>query len=442
METLPKELLIDILNYLPFRDLLQVSLVCVNFNEIINDSSKLLRKFRLNLNSRTLSDKEWIGSRNYCRVLMRATSSMSLNIVKSISENLIELRIMYGKMHLRSLTRILIKSSKLKELSIVKLNFISKDVLKEPLPVLKLNKLHYNGDKVLFRILMESSVKSVSVYSISNTSDEIKYFKKFLKVQKNLESLELSSFNEDLKIFEDDELLSVDFRLKKLLINTLKQFDMENFKKFLQIHRKSLNEVKILHDGTFEAIKLNYEEIVTVLSQFENLKVLTLNQLNLSAIPIISIESLTLQSIKKLKFDEICLNFPNLKTLEIYDTKNLKVDLTLSKLTELLIDGSNIISFNIPHLKRLTLCDLELKPAIFQSKKFNELVIENCKNFHFFTDFMRHDDVSLDFLKIETCIISQAEMMCLNSDKVKSSILLNCTVRKEFDTKRLRMKVG
>ena len=130
-----------------------------------------------------------------------------------------------------------------------------------------------------------------------------------------------------------------------------------------------------------------------------------------------------------------------MKTLEIYDTKNLKVDLTLSKLTELLIDGSNIITFNIPPLKRLTLCDLELKPAIFQSKKFNELIIENCKNFHFFTDFMRQEDVSLDFLKIENCIISKAEMLCLNSDKVKSSILLNCTVRKEFDTKRLKMKV-
>lgn len=438
MENLPKELLINIFNYLPFADLLQVSLVCINFNEIINDSSKLLRKFRLNLNSRTLSDKEWIGSRNYCRVLMRATSSMSLNIVKSISENLIELRIMYGKMHLRSLTRILIKSSKLKELSIVKLNFISKDVLKEPLPVLKLNKLTYNGDKVLFRILMESSVKSISVFSISNTAEEVNYFKEFLKTQKNLESLEFSSFNEDLKVFDDDSLLSVDFRLKKLLINTFKQFDMENFKKFLVIHKNTLSEISLRHDGTFDAIKLIYEEIIMILSAFKNLKILTLNQLNLAAIPIISVEFLTLQSVRKLKFDDICLNFPNLKTLEIYDTKNLKVDLAFSKLTELLIDGSNIISFNIPSLKRLTLCDLELKPALFQSQKFDDLIIENCKNFHFFADFMKQD-LSLDFLKIENCIISKSEMQCVNNDKVKSLILLNCTVRKEFDTKRLKV---
>lgn len=425
MENLPKELLIEIFNNLASKELSKLSLVCKKFNEIVNNSTSLLKKFRLNLDPRKNANKEWIGSRNYCRVILKDSSRNALNVVRQISENLIELRIMYGKMHLRSLTRILAKTKRLKVLSIIKLDFKSY-ALNEKLPKLKLNSLNYNGNKILFNVLMESSVRNLSIFSVTNTHIEIETLKKFLKVQKELETLELTSFNEEFKLFQNESLNFVDFRLKKMALDNFKEFETKNFLKFLKNHEISLKELSLKENFRFQNVS---DEIIEFVSKFRNFKNLSLNRIKVPSIQMTKVENLTLQSSNFINF------FPNLKKLEIFDVKNLAIDLTsLKNLKILLLDNCSISLFNVLHLQRLTLIDVKLTSKIFKSGKFEELFLENCGKIQTLIDFLQSGE-KLKFLKLENSTIEEFKFKKFSN--VEKIVILNC--QEEREAKKVKL---
>lgn len=431
MEKLPKELLIEIFDYLPSKDILTTMLVSKSFNNIISDSVSLRKKFRLNLHARRIASKEWIGSRQYSRVIMRDSSKKSLDIMKNIAKNITELRLMFGRMYMKSLKKIFLRAKNLKDVSIVKMDFIdSEDDFKGELPILSLNSLNYNGNKNLFRLLRDCSIKKLSVYSVYNTPDEIFYFKTFLKSQNSLEILEFTSFDQEWMLFDDEHLSEVNFKLKKLSIHNFKVFDLKFFKLFLLLHKTSLEELTLNQEFSSFEVKSLHEELFESLGDFNKLKSLNLLSFTIPNSPFPLIRALTIQKVPKINFDEICNNFLNLETLNIFSCKELKADLsTMRNLKVLMIESSKILSLKLPSLKRITLSDMSLQYEIFENNNFTEVLIDNCEELVHIINFLKNPETKLNLLKIESCQIKKSEIDLITSisgSKIKNLILAHC----------------
>lgn len=473
LENLPKELLIKILDFLPSKDVLNVMLVCKYFNNIINDSTKLRRKFRLNLHARKIENKDWIGSRKYSRVIMRNSSKKSLEIIKNISIHLTEIRLMFGRMFLKSFKKILLRAKNLKEISIVKMDFVEcEEDFEGEMPKLSLKSLNFNGNKNLFKILKNSTVKNLSIFSVQNSSEEIEIFKNFLKSQKFLEVLEFLSFDQEFSIFDDEILSQVDFRLKKLSIYNLNDFDLEFFKNFLNNHKNSLVELTLKQDSKSNNLKLIHDEILKVFSEFKLLKILNLFNFDFPNYSFKNVKNLSIEG-KKINFVEICKNFGNLENLKIYSVNELKADLSELKLKNLFIENSKILSLKIPKLENFILSDLKIKKEIFNFKNFSNpkkvlntqnllnseenlnfqnssnpqtfpsIFIDNCDELENLFEFLKLPEIFFKTLQIESCEIKKSEVEFLTSlsgSKIKNLILIHCSGNfNEIEAKKLKI---
>lgn len=444
MEKLPKELLIEIFDYLSPRDFLYAVLVCKSFNNIIHDSTTLRRKFRLNLHTRKIESMEWIGSRNYSRVILRNSSKKSLNIMKVIASNITDIRLMFGRMYMKSFKKILLRAKNLKEISIFKMDLVDcEDDFEGELPKLSLDNLTHNGHKNLFRLMKDCSVKKLSVYSVSNTTDEITYFKKFLKRQNSLETLEFSSFDQEWMLFEDEILSIVDFRLKKLSVHNIKVFDIKYFKSFLLNHKDTLEELVLKQDFITPNLKLIHEEIFGSLNNFTCLKSLNFLKFTIPQQPFLTITKLTIQNVPKVNFEEICANFPNVKSLNIFSVKEIKAELTSMKFLEkLTIESSKILILNVKPLEKFKFSDMQLQGSIFENNYFNQTLIDDCGELQHLFNFLKSQKIKMNLLKIENCQLTRSDLDFLTSlsgSKVTNLIVVNCNEKiNNFQLKKLK----
>lgn len=440
MECLPQEILAEIFIFLPPKDLCVATLVCKHFNDVIESTPNVLNKFRLNLNSRKMENHAWIGSRRYSRALLKDPSKNSLKILKNVAENLTELRIILGRVHLSSLRKILVAATKLKDFSLVKVNLIDQEGVDGPLPSLKLNSLSTNGDKRLFKILTNSSVRKMSLYSVNLTEDEKNCLKNFLKSQKNLEILKFSTFDEEIKLFDDEMLTNVDFRLKKMALHNVKTTNLGFFLAFAKLHEMTLESLTIQQD--FHTPQIN-STLGEILSHFRCLRELSLGKISLPGNFLPTIERLRLQKMTKFNFEAVCVLFPNVKSLEIVDMTKLKINgQDLKFLEKFSLENCDLENLELPKVKKLAICETKVDEKVLKVGKFEELSVENCEiYFNVWRPFLSDENLELKVLRVENCFVGEKVRKLMEKSNVKNLVLINCEEKVDNDERIKRMKL-
>ncbi|KAG5666461.1 hypothetical protein PVAND_014488 [Polypedilum vanderplanki] len=389
MENLPQEILIKIFDDLKINDLLSLTLVCKDFNDIISNTKQLVEKLVLRFTAQAKNHK-LEATRKYTKISMRYSYCQNLlQFLEKQGEYITNIRFMFIKMELWTLKAILNFCRNLKNLTF--LNFqvdITSSGVCEPLPKLKLDYLCLNCDRRVLKLLMKSSVKSLMTYSVYSDELELKLLIQFLKNQKYLEKLEFSSFRQDTRLFESDKLNEVDFRLKEFNLQSFLSFPMANFEKFLKNHSESLERVllKQFHLPSRSHAQLHYE-ISELFREMKNLKKLELRAFHISDIKTFHyVEELILEEYSNID-SKIHTKFPNLKTLRLFSPLSVHesfLDFSISSIEKLEINYAKNITwiFIILNIKDTNLKYLKIRDSVMcdDTRKAIENLCNNSKN--------------------------------------------------------------
>ncbi|KAL7045258.1 hypothetical protein ACKWTF_002181 [Chironomus riparius] len=404
MNKLPKNILEQIFCKLSIQDLINISLVCKKFNKIINNSSLILNKFEILISDYEI--RKWIGSRKYQKIYIEDCREDRLiehgNVFKSIHDSVNEVAI--RNLYETDLDNFILFIDQFENLT--KLSIFSLNLYEECGP--KFNKecqginfkfLKYltfcQSDVSLLKLFMNSQL---SFFKISDDFGDRRILKNFLVEQKELKTLELSYYEQPSDIFNNEEILNVKFKLKKLIIDEekIEESAFVTLQKFLTIHADTLE--------FFEVYEENYT-IISYLKDFVNLKTLRIfggsENIQINLPQMMNIEHLILDS----KVDHYWSIFPNLISLitnsRSIDFKNID---KLQKLQNFEATGfCDIPIFNNRNIKSMKLVDCSfqnVRKFNFDNNKLEALVIENCFYVDWLEDFLLHKDQKLKVLKI------------------------------------------
>lgn len=403
MEKFPKNILEQIFCKLTSKDLLNLSLVCKSFNKIISNSNLILSKFKILISD--YETRKWIGTRKYRKIYIEDCREDRLiehgNVFESIHDSVDELAIrnLY-EADLGNLTLFVNQFENLTNLSIFSLDLYRDSDLKyteyQGINFKNLKYLTFCQSDISFLKLLKNT--QFKYFKISDDFREREILINFLLNQKKLETLEVSFFENPSNIFNNDELLKMKFKLKKLTIDEekIEEAVFVNLQKFLSLHADTLEY--------FEVYEENYK-ILQFLKDFSNLKTLRIfggsNTIQISLPPMQNIENLHLES----KIDNFCYSFPNVISLKtnsrFINFNNLD---KLQKLQNLEVNSCwDIPIFNNRNVKSLKLVDCNFQNVVnfnFDGNHLESLVIENCCYIDWLKDFLLHKDQKLKLLKI------------------------------------------
>jgi len=411
MNKLPKNILEQIFCKLSNQDLLNLSLVCKKFNKCISNSSLILNKFEILISDYEI--REWIGTRKYQKIYVEDCREDRLiehgNVFESIHDSVDEVAIrnLY-EVDLENLTLFIGQFEHLTKLSIFSLDLYGDQSFKN-CQVINLKFLKYltfsQSDVNLLKLFNNTQL---TFLNISDDFGERNVLRNFLMKQSKLETLELSYYENPSNIFSNNEILNINFRLKKLTIDEekLDKSDSANLQKFLNIHAETLEY--------FEVYEENFE-IISYLKNFINLKTLRIfggsDFIRINLPQMKNIENLYLDS----KFDDFCSIFPNLISLK---TNSNLIEFSnigkLQKLQNLEVNNFwDIPIFNNRNIKTLKLVGCSFQNAgnfNFYDNKLESLVIQNCYFVDWLKEFLLHKDQKLKVLKIFDMKIEQNQL--------------------------------
>jgi hypothetical protein len=205
---------------------------------------------------------------------------------------------------------------------------------------------------------------------------------------------------------------------------------MQFFKLFLLCHKNSLEKLLLKQDKNVLEVKLLHEEIFYSLKEFSKLKSLSLINFTMPNSQFLTVKILTIQKASKMNIEEICLNFPNIETLNVYSQKALKADLkSMKNLKSLFIESSKILLLKYHRLNRIILSDMQLQFEIFENNNFLEIFIDNCEELQHLISFLKLPETKLNLLNIESCQINKSQMdfiKSLSGSKIKHLIIIHC----------------
>jgi len=419
LNSLPEELLEEIFEYLPGWTLIQLTKCSKFLNNFISSNSILLKKIEVLL-TENKKKNNWIGSRKYSKVKL---SECELNyfyyIFVDIGESIKELTVQDCQINAKFFKKILTKCENLKILNIFsqdeQIDFKLVDFL-EPLPKLKLKRLTLTSVNGIFNLLMKCKISDLEIHLTKVES--IFGYKEFIEMQKKLKSLSIINYTDDIHFFETDYLSVVDFRLEKLSLKKIKNFESHHFEEFLLNHRKSLKDLTIDHCNP---------SILTLFRDFKNIKDLTISSMWIDSI---NLRFNFLQSTENLRINNITGNwstkFTNVKNLYIENCvlyqnhiehfENLK-NLTIKccAMPEI------ILPLNVENLV-LNFVDLfGCKPFTYELSNIKTLKIENCEDVEWLCDYLWHGHVRLEHLRIRHSKLSKDFMKRIekNLHKIK-----------------------
>ncbi|KAG5676194.1 hypothetical protein PVAND_006043 [Polypedilum vanderplanki] len=410
---LPADILARIFDYLSVSDLKEIALCCKKFNKIVSNERRILEKFEI-FWTHGSDENEFIGSRKYHKVFigdcLEENFMNHLDIFKMMRENLTELSLqLIDQIEIVNL-RIFLENFKfLTKLSLIQLRLFNVNEICDVknLPEIEnLEYLHfsYNNYEIL-KLFLKAKLKHFEI--CDNFGDE-KILKEFLIKQNNLEIFKSSCFAKNSKIFNDEKILKVKFKLKEMKIdeNKIEVKNLEILRKFLSLHQKSLEKIEI-NSMNLKVLKFveNFRLLkivkITGTDSFENY-----NQIILSQVKNLILEC----EIKNLswifpKIENLKLNTANIETSELKQLKNLK-SLELRNLY-------NIQMLPNTNIKCLTLvaCSFEKVKQISVGKnKVKILVIERCENINWLKEFLLNRHQKLNTLKILSMKINKNEL--------------------------------
>lgn len=161
---LPLEVIIEIFSWCTKSDLLNLTLVCKDFNEIISNSCKLMETVSiLFTKEKSLNDEVWNGVRKYSHILVHSIHPQKGRIFQDNIIYLTNLELKDIKIKLESLRKTFFKFPNLKHLKMESIIVRSTDnrIFHGPLPVLELDSLFLNCDRKVLYFLMNSQTKKI-----------------------------------------------------------------------------------------------------------------------------------------------------------------------------------------------------------------------------------------------------------------------------------------
>lgn len=385
MDKLPPEIILNILNYLDFKDLLRTSLVSKNWLDITN-SHLISRKILLNFSKDLLKEKSLGKFRNYLCVKIEVTKGFFKHEVpRAITEHLFQL-VGYLELvfpeddffchskYVKNFFKLLIEMRNLKSLKWESIEEISGPVLEEYVhwqfgckyQELAFYQMDYSNFNDFFRLFQKSIHLKQLIIDCDVHLDQVLWndsLLNFLASQKNLKKLHLRWLELDnnfFMLFVEKSSNNVQLTNFTLEYGCLPQH--ENFCRFLKnqnLHYLKLSETKGLNDVILNQIcglkNLNNLEIdicngfeitSSEIPEFCNLK--KLKQQKISNHPLLeksccqffnkitrpgninrNLRELKLQYITLANFQEMTNNFPNLLVLELKECNLTNFDLKI-----------------------------------------------------------------------------------------------------------------
>lgn len=425
MDNLPKELIIEIFDYLNFKELCSLTETCKKFNAIISNTSTLINKFHFIFRAGTA-----MPIKKFRRIKIWNVNGDLLTILSRIGRNIYDIELWDVTFPLRDFKKILILCPELKNLKIFGI-FLehSHEDFNGSLPKLKLDSLSLYCDDAILKILCMCSVRKLEL-----GITEVKLLKYFLKRQRDLEIIEFKNFQGNFELFNDDVLSDVEFRLRRIEINLNEDFkmryNMENFKKFL-MNQKSLSEVRI--SGNTEV------KILDIFSEIPHVRTLILEKIPFHFLPMPNIENLTLEEYLEVpkNFNE---KFRNVTNLTIKNCKHLKLIKHFAISPESEDDNRKFASyFIIPKVKTLTLNEITFTDSNlfdYGDIKIENLTIINCNsNLNWLINYLKTYSAEFNSLTIKDMHITRSQHQFLDS-------LNRADDCKNFKIKRLKLIVN
>jgi hypothetical protein len=422
MNKLPNELLLDIFEYLPGVDLVSLSGVCRNFNEIISNT-ELSKKLTLHFRKLNENVDEVVNCRRYENLKIGFYKpSLHPLILKEIGSNLNSIEFAYCNLKLDIVRRILGACPNVKRLKFFKAHLSDvPNSLRLPLPVLINVDLTFTySDPRIFKILNNCVVRKLYLdHKYKMATENVDDFMEFLSRQDHLEDLTLTHFFRT-NLFITNWLNLVTFRLKVLRLLHVSLARTVHFKEFLA--QNHLDTLQVLEIKKLD--KCNLTNIINFCSYLKELKIDELESLA-EVEELKSLEKLAIFAQLPLTLDQLIHKFPSLQVVEtnycrlIYDEDEfLRVHGRISypkNFLELHVIDTTITMLRTKTIKKLVLKNARINDDDFfeANHQIEELFIENC---HFGDDIMAkfiHTMPNLTKFSIADEIITQNTIDCI-----------------------------
>ncbi|XP_070498871.1 uncharacterized protein [Chironomus tepperi] len=405
LEKCPKEILEKIFEYSHIRDLLNLTLTCKKFNDIISNNKGLLKRFEVKIKRNVENETPWTGTRKYSRLLMTRKHPEIPKIIET--NNITELVLVTCRIDGIDLKKILLTCKKLVKLYITNaFCYYNDECFNEPMPRLMLNELRCTSNRTILNILAQCHTKMYENACMRIHHGELDAFRNFLKNQKHLEDLQFYSFKEECEIFNHDTLNVVDFRLKELRVNGFGNYSIDNFRLFLGNHRESLVHFEIGQKSRDDSDVPKQVEVVNCITDFRNLKSLFLRRISFSFEPLLHVEKLKLLGYNLHGADQNWSEkFPNVNHLILSRCTSLKEVEKLTKLETLELEQmEKFQDLDIPPtLKHLRLFYTTVNGTYsydFENGQLETLKVEHCVMAEWLVDFLSKLKKKLKLLKV------------------------------------------
>ncbi|CAG9804902.1 unnamed protein product [Chironomus riparius] len=392
----PLEVILEVFSWCSKSDLLSLTLVCKDFNEVISNCSKLMERVSLTLTPAKVKNNEiWGGIRKYSHVLVQSSHPQKALIFRDNKNYLTNLEIKDIKVRLECLRKTFFKFPYLKHLKLdsICVRPVDNGYFEGPLPALDLDTLYLKCDKKILFFLMNTQTKKLTVNSSLAMPDERLPYKLFLKSQKFLKEFITCGLYVDHPIFDSGQLNQVEFRLEKLVMKNLCEKPVPNFTNFLENHRESLKEVNI----TNLAEKGDFcDDVLNHLSTFKNLKRLVLTSVDPTFKPMPYVEELLFLRVRaytNLKWSDKFLNVERL-ILSCDDNEKIKELINLKKLQCLVVyHATPLPSIKIPitfrRIRAFQKPNNEIRYFEEENERLRGLLTETCNLTNFVYDRIR-----------------------------------------------------
>lgn len=213
IDLLPQEILLEVFDYLPSKDLLALTLTLKSFDETISSSNHLSRRLEVHFVSEHKA-LTWSGARKHSKFYLEGSpAKYFLPIFREIHADVIELCITCVRMEATVFKEILLLCKNLKKLTIKNNRIAFLEDFVAPLPCLNLDTLHYRNftdqSTKIFNLLMGCQTKELIVFGFTSSCVELR---RFMNLQKKLEIFCLKDANRKTTLFDDQSITGGDFR--------------------------------------------------------------------------------------------------------------------------------------------------------------------------------------------------------------------------------------
>ncbi|KAG5672918.1 hypothetical protein PVAND_003006 [Polypedilum vanderplanki] len=384
MDKLPKELWIEIFDYLKAKDLIALTECCKDFYSIIIDT-KLMKKFTLHLKN---DNFEWLGERKYSKIEIKECNDLEkyINIFSAVGLNVLKISIINIQLNSGYLLKIFKCCPKLQEFYFSNVK-IFEDIELQSLDNNKIIEriVFEDSSPVIFKLFINTSVKEIWIDNkCSNENVDFIPLRDLLKIQEYLKELRLAYFSINTNLFNDNVLDFVPFRLEKFSMNNvyLGIESVARFHTFLLNHKESLRFIFL------QSPFIN----VSFFNQFYFLEELQLCHTNAFFEPF--------ENIKKLQVENVSGNFmdkfPNAEELTMIYKYGVFLGMygdlvKLTKLEKLTVIDSKIPELKIPLVKKLKLKNVVIchkRPFKYEENSIRELYIESCNTIDWIPDYL------------------------------------------------------